>query len=127
MGQWHVDGKSEPGVLRIVIHGMLNDLEGEAFFNGHNAAVDAFGASDYRVLCDLRAQLPMSPEATAWMEKAKLYSASKPNFRGSAVLVTRQLVAMQHRRTTVSAGIDATEFVTDDEAQARAYLATVAR
>jgi hypothetical protein len=127
MGQWHVDGKSELGLMTLVIHGILNERECYAFYVAHNAAVDAFGNSDYRVFCDLRQQLPMSPEATVWMEKAKAYSAQRPNFRGSAVLIARQVIAMQHRRTSAAVGIGNTELVTDDEAEARAYLKTVYR
>jgi hypothetical protein len=61
------------------------------------------------------------------MEEAKKYSASRPNFRGSAVLVASATIAMQHRRTSIGGGVMDTELISDDEAELRAHLARVHR
>jgi hypothetical protein len=61
------------------------------------------------------------------MEGAKAYSASLPNFQGSAVLVTSQVIAMQHRRTSTDSGVMDTELISDDEEACREHLRRVQR
>jgi hypothetical protein len=61
------------------------------------------------------------------MERAKEYSASRPNFQGSAVLIASSVVAMQHRRTSASGGVLDTELISDDEAACWQHLAHITR
>ena len=63
----------------------------------------------------------------ALFETAKQHSASKPNFQGSAVLVSSQVVAMQHRRTSSAGGVLETELISDDEAACWEHLRRVRR
>ena len=99
----------------------------QEFVTTHNAAINAFKGRDYRVFCDIRNLLPLSPEAAAVFEQAKGYSAKQTSFRGSAVLVVGKLVAMQHQRTSVASGVMNTELISEDEAACWAHLAQVRR
>ena len=122
-----VDTTTYPGVLwlRLVGAQKVDDMTG--FLAAHNAAVDAYAGEDYRVLCDIRELAPLSPEAAAVFEEAKRYSAAHTNFRGSAVLVSKKIVAMQHERTSAASGVSSTELLTDDETAAWEHLRTVSR
>jgi hypothetical protein len=122
-----VDVTSEPGVVRCKLAGKLSEDEARAFVEEHNRAIEAFGRRPYRVWVDLKDLSPLSPEAAAEVELAKVYSSHKPNFLGSAVLVSSATVAMQHRRTSVSGGVSAKELISDDEAALRAHLRAVER
>lgn len=124
---WTVDGVSRPGVLMLRLSGSLAPLEMTEFVAAHNAAVDAQGDKPYRVFCDIRALAPLSPECAALFERAKAYSSAHVNFQGSAVLAQSQVVAMQHRRTSVAGGVWKTELLTDNEAACWAHLAKVTR
>lgn len=127
MGQWKIDTSSSPGVLLLTLQGALEDAEVQAFVRAHNAAIDALGNTTYRVFVDLREMLPLSPAGAAAFETAKQHSASKPNFQGSAVLVSSQVVAMQHRRTSGSGGVLDSELISDDEAACWEHLRRVRR
>jgi hypothetical protein len=127
MGTWSVDVDSEPGVVRCKLAGKLGTEEARAFVEAHNRAIDAFGRRPYRVWVDLKDLSPLSPEAAEVVELSKRYSSHKPNFLGSAVLVSSATVAMQHRRTSVSGGVMGTELISDDEAALRAHLRAVER
>jgi hypothetical protein len=61
------------------------------------------------------------------MEQAKIYSSKRPNFRGSAVLVNRATILLQHRRTSASGGVIDSELLSDDEAECKRHLASVYR
>lgn len=127
MGSWVVDGKSQPGILILRIEGVLDSVEMRAFVKAHNDAIDAFAGRAYRVFCDLRTLSPLGPEQAKEFERAKLFSAARPNFQGSAVLVTSQLIAMQHRRTSTTGGVMDTELISDDEAACWAHLRRIHR
>jgi hypothetical protein len=124
---WHVDGTTRAGILAVRLEGNLDDREMAEFVRAHNAAVDAFGARDYRVFCDIRALKPLSQSAAGLFEKAKSYSAAHANFQGSAVWVASATIAMQHRRTSTSGGVMDTELITEDEKACWAHLAKVQR
>jgi hypothetical protein len=125
--KFEVDTASTPWIIRCVLSGVLQPEDVRAFVVAHNAAVDAQRGADYKVWVDLRAMEPLSPEATEVMEQAKRYSSRHPNFRGSAVLVSRATILLQHRRTSVSTGVIDSELLSDDEAECRRHLATVYR
>jgi len=127
MGTWDVDGQSRPGILMLRLEGTLAAHEMAEFVRAHNAAIDAFRGADYRVFCDLRHMRPLSPDAAAVLEQAKTYSSSRPNFRGSAVLVASKIIALQHQRTSVSGGVMSTELISEDEAACWDHLARVRR
>lgn len=127
MGSWSIDDTSRPGILAMRLEGTLTEAETKAFVEAHNAAIDARQNADYRVFLDLRAMRPLSPECAALLEKAKLYSSSHENFRGSAVLVASKIVALQHQRTSVSGGVIDTELISEDEAACWAHLDSVHR
>jgi hypothetical protein len=127
MGSFEIDTTSEPGILILRLVGALTVDEMRAFARAHNAAVAAFGSTPYRVFCDLHEMSPVSPEAAKEMERAKAYSASLPNFQGSAVLVSSQLIAMQHRRTSTDSGVIDTELISDDPEACREHLRRVQR
>jgi hypothetical protein len=114
-------------MVRCKLAGKLSEDEARAFVDAHNRAIDAFGRRPYRVWVDLKDLSPLSPEAAAEVELAKRYSSQKPNFLGSAVLVSSATVAMQHRRTSVSGGVSAKELISEDEAALRAHLRAVDR
>jgi hypothetical protein len=122
-----VDVKSEPGVVHCKLAGKLTEDEARAFVDAHNRAIDDFGKRTYKVWVDLTELAPLSPEAAAEVELAKRYSSHRPNFLGSAVLVSSATVAMQHRRTSVSGGVMATELISDDADALRAHLRAVER
>jgi hypothetical protein len=124
---WEVDTVSEPGTLRLVVRGRISPDQMRAFVAAHNAAIDSYRGADYKVLCDIRALVPLSPECAEIFAVAKTYSDSRPNFRGSAVWVDRAVVAMQHARTSKATGVSRSELISSDEAALRAHLATVWR
>lgn len=124
---WGVDGRSTAGILALRLEGQIDDEEMKAFVAAHDRAVDDFGGAPYRIFCDIRGLKPLSPSATSLFERAKRYSADRPNFQGSAVLVSSVTIAMQHRRTSISGGVMATEMITDDERACRAHLSTIRR
>jgi len=124
---WTLDSKSRPGVFAMRLEGAFSADEMKEFVAHHNAEVDSFGDQPYRVFVDIRALAPLSPECTALMEKAKQYSAGRPNFQGSAVLASSSVVAMQHRRTSKSGGVMDTELISDNETACWQHLATVKR
>ena len=125
--QWEVDIVSEPGILKVRLHGRLTIEDMTAFVAAHNAAIDALLGRDYKVFCDIREMLPLSPDCAELMAKAKAYSASHRNCRGSAVWVASALVSMQHARTSKQSGVLSTELISTDEAALRAHLASVWR
>jgi hypothetical protein len=127
MAELVVDGTTRPGVLMLRLAGAPSADEMRVFVHRHNQAVDACHGKQYRVFCDIRELLPLSPEAADLFEQAKAYSASHPNFQGSAVLTSSSVVAMQHRRTSMSSGVLSTELLSDDEAACWAHLARIQR
>jgi hypothetical protein len=127
MGSFHVDTTSEPGIVILRLVGALSVEQMRSFARAHNEAIDALNGAPYRVFCDLREMSPLSPDAAKEMESAKAHSASLPNFQGSAVLVSSQMVAMQHRRTSTDSGVIDTELISDDLEACRAYLRRVQR
>lgn len=127
MGQWEVDATSEPGVLRCKLTGTLTLPEAAAFVEAHNLAIDSLGSADYKVWVDLSALSGMSAEASALIEKAKRHSSQRPNFRGSSVLVSKGVVALQHRHTSIRSGVMSTEVISDDVEVLREHLRTVYR
>jgi len=127
MGQYKVDATTQPGVLVIEISGALSIEETRSFVLEHNAAIDALRGGSYRVFCDLRNMLPLSPEASQQFLIAKQYSAAHAKFQGSAVLVASSLIAMQHRRTSVEGGVMESELISDDEAACWAHLRRIQR
>jgi hypothetical protein len=124
---WEVDTKSMPGTIRCVLTGVVDATDVKNFVAAHNRAVDSMRGADYKVWVDLRGMEPLSPEATEIMEQAKRYSGRHPNFRGSAVLVSRATILLQHRRTSVSGGVIDSELLSDDEAECKRHLASVYR
>jgi hypothetical protein len=126
---WSVDHTSEPQVVRCTLTGIIRADEMAEFVVAHNRAIDAMQGQEYRVWVDLRGLAALSPEATKLMEQAKRYSAGRPNFQGSAVLVSSggAVAALQHRRTSVGGGVIDTEFTSDDEQECLRHLATVKR
>jgi hypothetical protein len=127
MANWSVDGHSKPGTLQLRLEGAFTLDEMRAFVVAHNTAIDDFKGAIYRVFCDIHLMSPLSPEAAASFETAKAYSAAHANFQGSAVLIASTIVAMQHRRTSVSGGVIDTELITGDEAACWEHLATITR
>jgi hypothetical protein len=127
MGSWNVDTTARPGVLSMTLAGAFTVAEMEEVRRAHNAAIDAFGGGDYRVFVDLSDLAPFSPECAEIMEACKLYSSSRPNFQGSAVLASSKIVALQHQRTSVAGGVIGTELISEDLAACEAHLARVHR
>lgn len=127
MGSFIVDGTSRPGILHLELTGTMTPDEMRRFVVDHNRTIDRFDGRDYRVFCDVAKLRPLDPECAALFEQAKRYSASRPNFRGSAVLVDSATVAMQHRRTSMSGGVMDTELISDDRHALERHLATVHR
>lgn len=127
MGKWSVDAKSEPGILRLSLEGLMSVEEMRAFVEAHNQAIDAYRGRDYRVLCDIVRMAPLQPECARLFEQAKRYSSSHANFRGSGVLVSSATVALQHRRTSIDGGVMTTELISDDEQAVRDHLRKVQR
>ena len=122
MGSYRIDTESEPGVLHFMLEGLIDGDEMRAFLVAHNAAVDSFAAREYVVFGDIRELRPLSPESADFMEQAKLYSASKRTFRGSAILVKNAVVALQHRRTSISGGVMRTEIISHSADECRQHL-----
>ncbi len=127
MGAFAFDLTSEPGVIRMVLKGSFDAVQMRDFVVAHNRAVDSMAGRPYRVWVDIRELVPISPECAQIVEEAKRYSATRPTFRGSAVLVASATVALQHRRTSVSGGVMDSELISNDEAELRAHLAKVNR
>lgn len=127
MGQWKIDANKMPGILRMELNGVFSDAEMEEFVAAHNRAVDDRQGKDYKVFLDIREMAPLKPEAATAFEQAKVYSSHHKNFRGSAVWVAKAVVAMQHRRTSVSGGVADTEMISESEAELLAHLASVNR
>ena len=126
-GQWWVDATSEPGILRLKLSGALSTAQVEALVEAHNRAIDGFGTMDYKVWVDMSEMEPLSPEASLILEKGKRYSNSRPNFRGSSVLVSKGPVALQHRHTSIRSGVMSTEVISDDVEVLKEHLRTVYR
>lgn len=116
MSSWVVDAERHPGVLVVIVVGAPDADEIGKLVSAHNGAIDAFAGASYRVFCDLREMKVLSPEAAEALEQAKAYSSSQPNFRGSGVLIASQVVALQHRRTSIAGGVMQTELISTDEA-----------
>ncbi|MDB4988178.1 MAG: hypothetical protein JWN04_3356 [Myxococcaceae bacterium] len=127
MGEFKVDAHGQPGIVALELRGQLTGDEMRAFVVAHNQAIESLRGAPYRVFCDLRAMLPLSPEASQFLHEAKSFSAAQPNFQGSAVLTASSLVAMQHRRTSVETGIMETELISDNEAACWDYLRRIQR
>jgi hypothetical protein len=119
--------ESEPGILHLKLSGALTLPEMKAFVEAHNRAIDAYQGQDYRVWVDISDLLALRPEVADILEESKRYSNQQPNFRGSAVLVSSATVAMQHRRTSMSGGVMATELISHDPGALRAHLRSVHR
>ena len=99
-----------------------------AFVVAHNAAIDGFDGTDYKVLCDIRAMQPLSQESADLFARAKSYSDAKRNFRGSAVWTRqRRRLPTERARTSKSTGVAPTELMSSDEKVVRAHLARVWR
>lgn len=109
------------------LSGTISAPEMAGFVEAHDRAIDAFEGRDYHVFCDIRELVPLSPVCTALFERAKKYSASQPNFRGSAVLASSALASMQHRRTSISGGVMETELISDDERACWRHIAVIWR
>ena len=127
MGEWSVDIVSEPGVLRLCLRGRITAPEITAFVAAHNDAIDSLAGGDYKVWCDLRELEPLDPECALVFEQAKRYSQSRPNFRGSSVLVSSSTIGLQHRLTSIRSGVMNTELISDDESALREHLRAVYR
>jgi hypothetical protein len=127
MGMWRVDVDGEPGILHLKLSGALTLTEMKAFVEAHNRAIDGYQGQDYRVWVDISDLSPLRPEVADVFEEAKRHSNEQPNFRGSAVLASGATVAMQHRRTSLSGGVMATELISGDPAALRAHLRTIHR
>ncbi len=124
---WEVDSASEPGLLRLTVRGRPGLEAMKQFVVAHNAAIDGFAGADYKVLCDIRAMQPLSPDVAELFGTAKIYSDAQPNFRGSAVWTSSAVVSLQHARTSRSSGVATTELISSDEEALRAHLAKVWR
>lgn len=122
-----IDTTTMPGVLWLRLWGSIKPIEMESFLAEHNAAIDAYSGRTYRVLCDLRKLAPLPPQASTAFESAKAYSAAHLNFQGSAVLIDSALVALQHERTSTTAGVISSELITDSEEAALNHLASIDR
>ena len=127
MGTWSVDTKSEAGVMHFKLTGLLSVEELRAFVAAHNAAVDSYGARDYKVFGDIREMQPLSQECADTFELAKRHSSGRSNFRGSAIFVASPTVAMQHRRTSIESGVMSTELISSDMNEWREHLRRVHR
>jgi hypothetical protein len=127
MGTWKIDTTSTPGVLRLTLEGRLTYTEMIGFLEAHNRAVDNYGVDDYKVWCDLSKMLTLGQECVPLFERAKYYSNTRKNFRGSAVLVSSAVVALQHRRTSMDGGVMSTELISSDVRALEHHLRTVYR
>jgi hypothetical protein len=128
MAKWSVRTDRKPGILWFEIDGVVTLEDAQAYVAAHNAAVDSFGSLDYKVFGDIRRMATLKPECAALFEKAKVYSASHPNFRGSAIWVAKDVIAAeQHRRTSKSGGVSDSELISYDERALWAHLERVYR
>lgn len=127
MGSWVIDTKKRPGILHVRLEGSFTVDEMTAFVAEHNAAVESFAGKDYRVMCDITKMRTLSGDCALILENAKTFSGSHTNCQGSAVLVSSAVVAMQHKRTSISAGVIDSELISDDEEACWAHLARVRR
>jgi hypothetical protein len=127
MSPFHVDSTTHPGVLLVVVRGSPSIAEMQEFVELHNRAIEEYKGAPYRVMCDLRDLQPLGPEAAAMFAQAKSFSRVRPNFQGSAVLVSSATVAMQHRRTSVEAGVMDSELISDDADACWKHLRRVRR
>lgn len=124
---FQVDSTTHPGVLLLIVRGSPSTAEMQEFVERHNRAIEAYQGAPYRVMCDLRELQPLHPEVAALFAQAKSFSRAQPNFQGSAVLVSSATVAMQHRRTSVEAGVMDSELISDQAAACWAHLKRVRR
>ena len=127
MGAWSVDSTSVQGILKLKLSGALTETEMQDFVTAHNRAVDEYGGRDYKVWCDISELAPLRPECAAIFEQAKRYSSAHDNFRGSSVLVSSAMVALQHRRTSTGGGVIETELISEDVAMLKRHLQQVYR
>ena len=125
MAFWTVDVGDRLLSLKLV--GSFTVAEMNAFVAAHNAGVDSFNGTEYRVFCNIRELRALPPACGLLMESAKAYSASQPGFQGSAVYVANKIVAVQHQKTSVTGGVMNTELISDDEMELRLHLDTVRR
>jgi len=124
---WTVDSTCKPGIVMLRLSGTFSEGEMRAFVAAHNTAIDDLHGSDYKVFCDIRDLTPLSPEVAETFEHAKRHSSRQKNFRGSAVLTTSAVVALQHRRTSITSGVMNTELISDDERACWEHLKNVYR
>jgi hypothetical protein len=122
VGAWTIDATTEHGVLRLKLVGRFSADEMTGFVKDHNRAVDGFVRRGYCVWADLTELAPLSQECAEILEEAKRYSSTRPNFRGSAVLIATPTIALQQRRTSREAGVSATELVSSDPTELREHL-----
>ena len=127
MARWKVDTKLKPGILRLELEGRITSDDMAAFVAAHNAAIDGFAGKVYKVFCDIRDLQPLHPECADLFEKAKAYSSSHRNFRGSAVWTRGVVTALQHRRTSTTGGVLDTELIGEDEPALWEHLEKVYR
>jgi hypothetical protein len=127
MGTWNVDASSTPGILRLSLEGRFTSEEMAAFVEAHNRAIDGYDGKDFKVWCDISKLLTLSQDCAGMFEKAKQYSNAHKNFRGSAVLATNAVVALQHRRTSSDSGVMNTELISQDVKALEEHLRTVYR
>jgi len=128
VGTFSVRTDRKPGILWFEIEGFMTVEDATAYVAAHKAAVDSFGDRDYKVFGDIRKMSTLSPDCAALFEQAKKYRSSHPNFRGSAIWVSRSvLVEEQHRRTSTSSGVATTELISADEKALWAHLDKVYR
>jgi hypothetical protein len=127
MGSFKVDTESEAGVLRFRLEGSFSPDDARAFLHEHNRAVDRYAGRRYAVFGDLRGLRLLSPECAELVEQAKRHSAAQHGFLGSAILVENHIVALQHRRTSVSGGVIATELISENESDCRKHLEMLKR
>lgn len=127
MGTWRVDAIQRPGIVWLELDGSFNVEEMRAFANAHDQAIENLGGRDYKVFCDIRGMQPLAPECAELFERCKRFSASRSNFRGSAVHVASAIVAMQYRRTSVASGVADTELQSEEEGALWAHLGKVYR
>jgi hypothetical protein len=124
---FQVDTESEPGVLRFRLEGTLSVEEARAFVDEHNRGVDHFAGRGYVVFGDMRAARPLSQECAEIIERAKRHSAAQRGFLGSAILVASNVVALQHRRTSIRGGVMPTELISENETECRQHLEKLRR
>ena len=127
MGQFDIDTSSEPGVLKFTLEGSFSVEEFRIFLREHNRAVDDFLGGKYVVLGDLRRLKPLSQECAEIFEQAKRHSAAQRNFLGSAILVDSNVIALQHRRTSITGGVMDRELISESAIACRKHLDALRR